>query len=279
MLSGCVIDKSNCTLHYATGRNMDMDRIGQFVNNDKIKYSIKKFLLHDLSNEDSLFFIPPIHPFLQLYCSIELFHPRTKVGIDFKLNMSRDVRGLTCSPTFIAKSDYLVSNKTFEELNALYQRYKSTNVVNTWSSDIAEQLKQEQLMTARATTIQEAALQGEMRGARLAQQKAAQQKAEEQKAEEQKAAEQKAAQQKAEEQKAKLLEIARIRGNQIRARYLTNLGIGIGGKKSRKNKKIKQSATKSNKNKKKYNKLSRHKYGKNNITRKNLQHRCGRRIH
>lgn len=244
MLSGCVIDKSNCTLHYATGRNMDY-RIGQFVNNDKIKYSIKKFLLHDLSNEDSLFFIPPIHPFLQLYCSIELFHPRTKVGIDFKLNMSRDVRGLTCSPTFIAKSDYLVSNKTFEELNALYQRYKSTNVVNTWSSDIAEQLKQEQFMTARATTIQEAALQG----ARLAQQKA----------------------------EAKLLEIARMKGNQIRARYLTKLGFG--GKKSRKNKKIKQSATKSNKNKKKYNKLSRHKYGKNNITRKNLQRRCGRRIH
>lgn len=68
-----------------------------------------------------------------------------------------------------------------------------------------------------------------------------------------------------------------MKGNQIRARYLTKLGFG--GKKSRKNKKIKQSATKSNKNKKKYNKLSRHKYGKNNITRKKLQHRCGRRIH
>ena len=239
MLSGCVNDKSGCTLAYATGRNMDYI-MGQLVNNDKIKYSIKKFLLHDLSNEDSLFFIPPIHPFLQLYCSIELFHPRTKVGIDFKLNMSRDVRGLTCYPTFIAKSDYLVSNKTFEELNALYQRYKSTNVVNTWSSDVARQLKQEQLMTARATTIQEAALRGAMRGARL-----------------------QALAQKAAEQKATRLSketATRMKGNDpIRARYLTKLGFG--GKKTRKNNKfVKQSALKSNKNKKKYNKSSRRKY-------------------
>ena len=237
MLSGCVNDKSGCTLDYATGYTLDYATLGIFrVNNDKIKYSIKKFLLHDLSNEDSLFFIPPIHPFLQLYCSIELFHPRTKVGIDFKLNMSRDVRGLTCSPTFIAKSDYLVSNKTFEELNALYQRYKSTNVVNTWSSDIAEQLKQEQFMTARATTIQEAAL----RGARL------------------QALTQKAAEQKA----ARLLQENAARMKRIdpsRAKYLTRLGFG--GKKSRKYKKfVKKYATKSNKDKKKYNKSSRRKY-------------------
>ena len=234
MLSGCVNDKSGCTLDYATGYTLDYATLGIFrVNNDKIKYSIKKFLLHDLSNEDSLFFIPPIHPFLQVYCSIELFHPRTKVGIDFKLKMSLDVYGLSCFPTFIEKSDYLVSNKTFEELNALFQQYKSTSVVNTWSD------------RTRAAMIQAAAL----RGARFQEliQKAA----------EQKAAEQKAAEQKAAEQKEKAARMMRM--GPIRAKYLTRLGFG--GKKSRKYKKfVKKYATKSNKDKKKYNKSSRRKY-------------------
>jgi hypothetical protein len=228
MLSGCINDRndrSGCTLDYATGYIS-----GILYPKDKIKCSIKKFLLHDLSNEDSLFFIPPIHPFLQVYCSIELFHPRTKVGKDFKLNMSHNVRGLTCSPTFIEKSDYLVSNKTFEELNALYQDYKSTNVVNTWSD------------RARAAMIQAAAV----RGARFQEltQKAAEQK-------------EKTAEQKAAEQKEKAAQMVRM--GRIHANYLTRLGFG--GKKSRKDKKfVKKSATKSNKDKKKYNKSSRRKY-------------------
>lgn len=221
MLSGCRNDRSGCTLDYAVATTTSTI-LGKVYLKDKIKCSIKKFLLHDLSNEDSLFFIPPIHPFLQVYCSIELFHPRTKVGIDFKLlSVSHNVRGLSCSPEFIEKSDYLVSNKTFEELNELYQDYKSTNVVNTWSD------------RARAAMIQELT------------QKAAEQK--------EKTAEQK----EKTEQKEKAARMMRM--NPIRAKYLTRLGFG--GKKSRKDKKfVKKSATKSNKDKKKYNKSSRRKY-------------------
>jgi hypothetical protein len=91
-------------------------------------------------------------------------------------------------------------------------------------------------MTARATTIQEAAL----RGARL-------------QALTQKAAEQKAAR-LSQENAARMKRI-----DPSRAKYLTRLGFG--GKKTRKNNKfVKQSALKSNKNKKKYNKSSRRKY-------------------
>ena len=51
--------------------------------NDKIKLNIKKFLFDDGSAENSLFFIPPIPPYVQMYSKGELFHPRTKIGKDY----------------------------------------------------------------------------------------------------------------------------------------------------------------------------------------------------
>jgi hypothetical protein len=95
--------------------------------NNKIKYTIKKFYLHDWSDEDSLFFIPPIHPFLQLYCKGELWHPRTKIGINhgkiYKIN------GLACP---MKERDYLSSFKTIEELEELFQQYKSSGQISVW---------------------------------------------------------------------------------------------------------------------------------------------------
>jgi hypothetical protein len=74
------------------------------------------------------------------------------------------VTGLfACRPSeeeFIEQCDYLKSKETHEQLNALYQRYKSTNVVGTWSSDPETQLKQERFMKARAETVEAAALRG-----------------------------------------------------------------------------------------------------------------------
>ena len=78
ILSGFINDPSACTLNYI---KRDPHRLGMFFDwNNKIKYTIKKFYVNNSSDENSLFFIPPIHPFLQLYCSGELWHPRTKIG-------------------------------------------------------------------------------------------------------------------------------------------------------------------------------------------------------
>jgi hypothetical protein len=72
------------------------------------------------------------------------------------------VKGLyNCKPyeeKFIEGCDYLKSTETQEQLNALYQRYKSTKVVGTWSSDAATQSKQERFMEARAETVKAAAM-------------------------------------------------------------------------------------------------------------------------
>ena len=123
ILSGCVNDRTACTLSIMSSSfNGLMGNI-----NDKIICNIQKFIVHDSSNEDSLFFIPPIHPFVQLYCRGELFHPRTKLGSNFKQHISgREFSGLICPREFIEQCDYLISDKSFETLNDLYKRYKMT---------------------------------------------------------------------------------------------------------------------------------------------------------
>ena len=115
IFSGFCNDPSACTLNF-------MNKLY----NDKIKYTIKKFFLHDWSDEDSLFFIPPIHPFLQLYCKGELWHPRTKKGIN---GYHGKINGLACP---IKYRDYLSSFKTIEELEELFQQYKSSGQISVW---------------------------------------------------------------------------------------------------------------------------------------------------
>ena len=68
--------------------------------------------------------------------------------------------GIVCSYDFIRNSNYLISNKSTQELNALYQRYKSTGVIGTWSSDAATQSKQEQTLVTRPIIAQQASARG-----------------------------------------------------------------------------------------------------------------------
>ena len=132
MLSGFIYDGNACTLNYITDSNIPQT---YDKDNKKIKYTIKKFYLDDSSNEFSLFFIPPIHPFLQIYCGGELWHPRTKIGNNF-LNFDKIlIFGIYPTDTnykFIKNFDYLLSNKTVEELEEIYQTYRCTNQITFW---------------------------------------------------------------------------------------------------------------------------------------------------
>ena len=171
IFTGCAFDDDACTMSYLS----KFTSFKQNALNDKIRIKFKKFLLDDSSSENSLFFIPAIHPYIQLYSTGELFHARTKIGTDYldKLakfkSMNRRYSGtfvaglFNCFPSesnFIEQCDYLKSTQTQEELNALYQRFKSTSVVSTWSSDAATQLKREELMKTRKETVENAALRG-----------------------------------------------------------------------------------------------------------------------
>ena len=103
--------------------------------NNKIKYIIKKHMIYDLSDESSLFFLPPLHPFIQLYCKGELWHPRTKIGNDspnIKIKQPLGNTALMCLFEFIKDCDYLISNKTIAELELIYKSYISNDQIKFW---------------------------------------------------------------------------------------------------------------------------------------------------
>ena len=170
LISGCVTDDTACTLFYMeqtstpwleyqattkTGTKTGAEK------NDCIKYNIKKFLLGDSSAMDSLFFIPPIHPFLQVYCEGELFHPRTKVSDRYHretyATKQQRIRGIFCSYDFVMNCDYLISDKSIRQLNALYQRFKSTCMIDRWYSNRVKQSIHEQQRASRESSAREAA--------------------------------------------------------------------------------------------------------------------------
>jgi hypothetical protein len=139
ILSGFIGDVEACTMHYMTDPGVEKNH----GKNDKIKYTIKKFMFGDGSEEDSLFFIPPIPPYLQLYCAGELWHPRTKIGNDFPIIEHPEyVKGLSCNKIdFNIEYKYLQSDKTIEQLEEIYQSYKKDGDIATWRKYIKYKTK------------------------------------------------------------------------------------------------------------------------------------------
>jgi len=124
MLNAIIYDSMACTFILATEGATIMN--GEyFYPNQKIIYNIKKFLVGDKSTEDSLFFIPPIHPFLQIYCSGELFHARTKITKPYNRS---DIHGLGVDVV----PEYLRSEKTADELQRIYEGYKDRDEIFVW---------------------------------------------------------------------------------------------------------------------------------------------------
>jgi len=129
MLSGFVHDFTACTLNYITPGHFKYKDGRAESSNEKIKWIIKKFHYNDSSDEFSLLFIPPIHPFMQLYCDGELWHPRTKFGIEIDSPGTR-TSGILCKgPENI---DYLKSTKNINDLTILYLNLVSKNKISTW---------------------------------------------------------------------------------------------------------------------------------------------------
>ena len=141
VLSGCISDDTACTLFYIepTTTYDAIAHVTKASQNDRLIYMIKKYLVHDSSDENSLFFIPPIHPFIQLHSIGELFHPRTKVSRSYLRDVyptlvkkKQSVEGIVCDLQFIANSDYLQSDKSIEELIDIYRGYNVTRTLDRW---------------------------------------------------------------------------------------------------------------------------------------------------
>jgi len=146
ILSSFLKDRTACTINYMT--HVD-------IKNDKIKYTITKFMFGNPSPENSLFFIPPIPPYLQLYCKGELWHPRTKIGSNspnMKYTKLRRVKGLFCFHIdFKVDYTYLESDKTMQQLEHIYQSYKGYTYIKTWRKYIKYKTKYLELKNKLAT--------------------------------------------------------------------------------------------------------------------------------
>jgi len=142
ILSGFITDAGACTINFMADLTHPINYTPPIdywdpklqTNNDKIKYTINKFMFGDKSPEDSLFFIPPIPPYLQLYCTDELWHPRTKIGSDSPIITGYvHIKGLLCTNIdFTKEYTYLQSNKTMDKLEEMYQSYKTARYIATW---------------------------------------------------------------------------------------------------------------------------------------------------
>jgi hypothetical protein len=128
MLSGFIHDFTACTLNYITPGHDIYKRSQSDSTNKKIKYIIKKFHYNDSSAEFSLLFIPPIHPFMQLYCQGELWHPRTKFGIEID-SSNISFSGILCE---LKNIDYLQTNISHQELARLYNKLVIEKKISTW---------------------------------------------------------------------------------------------------------------------------------------------------
>ena len=73
LFNGYFTDATACTYNFMSGDETE----------DKYKhyYSMRKFNYNDHSDVSNMFFIPPLHPFLQLSSNGEFWHPRSKIFI------------------------------------------------------------------------------------------------------------------------------------------------------------------------------------------------------
>ena len=79
LLNGCIFDPTACSYNYMETGNF------------KHAYILNKFWYGDGGVEDNLFFIPPLHPYLQIFGYGELWHARSKI---YKLSVISRVDGL-----------------------------------------------------------------------------------------------------------------------------------------------------------------------------------------
>jgi len=81
ILSGVFFDRDACTYALMT-HTINPSK-------HKLRYILSRFFMSDKSGNNDLFYIPPFHPFVQLYLSGEYFHPRSKI---FKDSVITDIK-------------------------------------------------------------------------------------------------------------------------------------------------------------------------------------------
>jgi len=133
ILGGIFYDKTACTYNYMLGEykledvNIPITK-EQDNFNFKTRYRIKKHNYNDNSISGNLFFIPPLHPLIQLLSLGEYWHPRSKI---FK---NSEIKGIQAFNYFYDDydsvnkfPDYLISSYEKDEMEKKYNLFMKQN--------------------------------------------------------------------------------------------------------------------------------------------------------
>jgi hypothetical protein len=134
LLNGLLTDITACTYKFMTDENI-VGNVSKDIKPDKTykhKYMLNKFLYGDNSVEDNLFFIPPLHPYLQMMSKGELWHPRSKIYNGSNIKEISTFAGLYDNITGVVGEskrfpDYLSSNYQRDVFDTEFKRFIDNN--------------------------------------------------------------------------------------------------------------------------------------------------------
>ena len=135
LLNGVLADITACTYKFMTDETV-VGNVNKDIKTNKLykhKYVLNKFFYGDNSEDDNLFFVPPLHPYLQMMAYGELWHPRSKIynGSNIKgvstfaglYDYNKGIVGLN----FDKFPDYLTSRYDREKFDTEFKKFIAQN--------------------------------------------------------------------------------------------------------------------------------------------------------
>lgn len=121
LLNGVLADITACTYKFMTDETV-VGNVNKDIKTNKLykhKYVLNKFFYGDNSEDDNLFFVPPLHPYLQMMAFGELWHPRSKIYNGSTIKEISTFAGLYDDNKGIVGVDF---DKFPDYLTSLYER-------------------------------------------------------------------------------------------------------------------------------------------------------------
>ncbi len=142
LLNGYWSDETACTYFYMIN-NPDTIKY-RYLYEKKINKFRRSLIFDDKFDKEYLFFIPPLHPILQLSSSGEFWHIRTLVGKDSSINGINSFAGIfNNTDNFKYFPDFLRSGLDTYIIALLYKKFIKARVNNFNKVDISKYIENE----------------------------------------------------------------------------------------------------------------------------------------
>ena len=156
LLNGVLTDITACTYKFMTDETI-IGNIKLDIKTNKLykhKYVLNKFFYGDNSEDDNLFFIPPLHPYLQMMSSGEFWHPRSKIyngstihEISTFAGLYNEIKGIV-GVNFDKFPDYLTSRYDRAQFDTEFKKFivENRSIINDDEGHVSEDTENEYLV-------------------------------------------------------------------------------------------------------------------------------------